>query len=110
MRMRRVGSSLPALRSPRLLMRLGGGALVSVASLFCASGAQTAAATPAAARPGASAAQNLSLAVTLGGALRAGDTAMTVKFALTNTGPAVFDGCFGQSWGVSVIVGGHNAG
>jgi hypothetical protein len=42
--------------------------------------------------------------------MRAGDAAVTANFALTNTGSAVFDGCFGQSWGVSVIVGGHYAG
>jgi hypothetical protein len=35
---------------------------------------------------------------------------MTAKFALTNNGSAVFEGCFGPSWGVSVIVGGHDAG
>ena len=42
--------------------------------------------------------------------MRAGDTAATANFALTNTGSAIFDGCFGQSWGLSVIVAGHYAG
>jgi hypothetical protein len=42
--------------------------------------------------------------------LREGDQASLAKFALTNNGSAVFEGCFGPSWGVSVIVGGHDAG
>jgi hypothetical protein len=52
----------------------------------------------------------LSLGVTLGGALAAGDSAVTAKFALTNNGSVSFTGCFSESWGVSVIVEGHNAG
>ncbi len=48
--------------------------------------------------------------MSLGSALAAGDTSVTAKFALTNNGPAAFEGCFGPSWGVSVIVEGHDAG
>ena len=56
-------------------------------------------------------AQSLSLAMSLGGALKAGETSATAEFALTNNGSASFDGCFGPSWGVSVIVEGvHDAG
>ncbi len=91
------------------LRRLGGGALVVAAFAFCSSAAQPAA-RPAGAAPASSFARSLSLALSLGSALRAGDTAATANFALTNTGSAVFEGCFGQSWGVSVIVGGHYAG
>ena len=76
----------------------------------CSSGTHAAAPTPATARPPSSFGRGLSLAVSLGSALRAGDTAVTANFALTNEGSAVFDGCFGQSWGLSVIVGGHYAG
>jgi hypothetical protein len=48
--------------------------------------------------------------MSLGSALAEGDTSVTAKFALTNNGSAVFEGCFGPSWGVSVIEGGHDAG
>ena len=54
--------------------------------------------------------QSLSLAMSLGSALAVGDTSVTAKFTLTNNGSAAVDGCFGPSWGVSVIVGGHDAG
>jgi hypothetical protein len=54
--------------------------------------------------------ENLSLAMSFGSALRPGDTSVTAEFALTNNGSAPFQGCFGPSWGVSVIVGGHDAG
>jgi len=63
------------------------------------------------ARPAPTFGQSLSLAVSLESALKAGDTSVTAAFALTNNGSAVFDGCFGPSWGVSVIVEGqHDAG
>jgi hypothetical protein len=48
--------------------------------------------------------------MSLGSALRAGDRAVTANFALKNEGSSTFDGCFGPSWGVSVITGGHDAG
>ncbi len=48
--------------------------------------------------------------MSLGSALAAGDTSVTAKFILTNNGSAAFEGCFGPSWGVSVIEGGHDAG
>lgn len=81
--------------------------LGAIAAVGCAS------ATPAVARPTPKPTfgQSLSLAVSFGSALKAGDTSVTAAFALTNNGSAVFDGCFGPSWGVSVIVGGeHDAG
>jgi hypothetical protein len=81
-----------------------------IGAVGCAS-ATPAASTPSApARPKSSFARNLSLGVTLGRALTEGDTAVTAKFSLTNNGSSTFDGCFGPSWGVSVIVGGHDAG
>ena len=118
-RVQRTRSSPLALREPLTRRPLGGGnlriwlagsVLVATAFVGCSSRTQTVSDTPPGARAKSSFGQSLSLAVTLGSALKAGDTAMTANFALTNTGPAVFDGCFGPSWGVSVIVGGHNAG
>jgi hypothetical protein len=54
---------------------------------------------------------SLSLAVSLGSPLAAGDQSVTAKFALRNDGSASFDGCFGPAWGLSVIVAdGHDAG
>jgi hypothetical protein len=84
--------------------------LVVMAAVGCSSTPQTVAATPAAAKPKSSFGQGLSLAMSFGSALAAGDTSVTAKFALTNDGSAAFEGCFGPSWGVSVIVNGHNAG
>jgi hypothetical protein len=52
----------------------------------------------------------LSLAISFEHALAAGDNSLTAKFALTNNGSAVFNGCFGPAWGLSVIIDGHNAG
>jgi hypothetical protein len=75
----------------------------------CASNTQTASAAPAVGRPKSAFVQSLSLAMSLG-PTAAGDKSMTAKFALTNQGAAVFEGCFGPSWGVAVIVGGHDAG
>ena len=89
----------------RLLTHLGGSVLLAAAFASCGSGTPAPAATPAAARPASSFGRSLSLAVSLGSALRAGDASVTANFALTNTGSTVFDGCFGQSWGLSVIVG-----
>lgn len=96
--------------SGKPLILWGGSVLAALALVFCGSGTTAAASAPATARTRSTFGQSLSLAVSLGGALRAGQTAVTANFALTNTGSAVFDGCFGQSWGVSVIVGGHYAG
>ena len=45
----------------------------------------------------------------LGSALTARATSVTAEFTLTNNGSTAFDGCFGPSWGVSVIVGGADA-
>jgi hypothetical protein len=93
--------------------------LVAVAAVGCASGTQTAPATspapatraaPATARPKSGFGQSLSLAMSFGNVPAAGDAAVTASFALTNNGSAVFDGCFGPSWGVAVIVAGHDAG
>jgi len=119
MRMQRSRSSPSALRGPltcrpfgsgNLRIWLAGSVLVATVFVGCSSKTQTVSDTPAGARARSSFGQSLSLGVTLGSALTAGDTAVTANFALTNKGPAVFDGCFGPSWGVSVIVGGHNAG
>lgn len=90
--------------------RFGGLALAAIMAVRCASAPQAAPAAPAAARPSSSFARNLSLAMSLGSALAAGDRSATASFALTNNGPTVFEGCFGPSWGVSVIAGGHDAG
>jgi hypothetical protein len=49
--------------------------------------------------------------MSFGSAPAGGDTSVTANFTLTNNGPSPFDGCFGPSWGVSVITeGGHDAG
>lgn len=89
---------------------LGGLALAAIAAAGCSSSTPAASPTPAAARPRSSFGQNLSLAMSLGSALRVGDTSVTAKFTLRNNGSAVFEGCFGPSWGVAVIEGGHDAG
>ena len=90
---------------------LGAFALAAVAAAGCSSaapGTSTPAAT-AAARP--KFAQNLSLSLSLGTALAAGDTSVKADFTLMNNGSATFDGCFGPAWGVSMIgEGGHDAG
>ena len=79
--------------------------LAAISAVGCAS-AKTAAEQP---RPRVG--QNLNLAVSLKSALMVGDTSVTAEFSLVNNGPAAFDGCFGPSWGISVIVeGGRDAG
>ena len=88
----------------------GGLVLVAIAAVGCTSATQAASATPAVARPRSSFGQSLSLTLSLGSALAVGDTSVTAEFALTNNASSVFEGCFGPSWGVSVIVGGHDAG
>ena len=88
----------------------GGLVLVASVALGCSSATPAVSATPKVARARSSFAQSLSLAMSLGSALVAGDTAVTAQFALTNNGSSVFEGCFGPSWGVSVIVGGYDAG
>jgi hypothetical protein len=119
MRLHRTRSSPSPPGSPRTRRAPGGArpraglrglVLVVIAAVGCTSAASTASSQPAPARPKSSFGQNLSLGVTFGRALTEGDTAVTAKFALTNNGSAVFGGCFGPSWGVSVIVGGHDAG
>jgi len=68
-------------------------------------------AKPAAEQPRPSIGQSLSLGVALKSALTVGDATVTAEFGLVNNGSATFDGCFGPSWGVSVIVeGGRDAG
>ena len=96
--------------SRRSRRRFGRLVLVAIMAVRCASAPQAAPAAPAAARPSSSFARSLSLAMSLGNALAAGDRSATARFALTNNGSAVFEGCFGPSWGVSVIAGGHDAG
>lgn len=90
---------------------LGAFALGALAAAGCSSAAPAASAPPATtpARPGF--ARNLSLAVSLGTALAAGDTSVKADFILTNDGATTFDGCFGPAWGVSMIgERGHDAG
>lgn len=94
-------------RRPR--KRFGRLVLIAIMAVRCASAPPAAPAAPAA-RPSSSFARSLSLAMSLENALAAGDRSATARFALTNNGPAVFEGCFGPSWGVSVIAGGHDAG
>jgi hypothetical protein len=119
MRVQRTRSSPSALRAPLTRRRLGsaksrkwfgGLVLVVIAAMGCTSATPAVSAKPAVARPRSSFGQSLSLSMSLGSALAVGDTSVTAKFTLTNNGSAVFEGCFGPSWGVSVIVGGHNAG
>jgi hypothetical protein len=83
----------------------------AIAALGCGSSAPAAPAAASAARPKSGFAQNLSLALSLGTSLAAGDTSVKADFTLTNNGTATFDGCFGPAWGVSMIgEGGHDAG
>jgi hypothetical protein len=84
--------------------------LVAIAAAGCTSPTSATSATPEVARAKSSFGQSLSLAMALGSALAVGDTSATATFTLTNNGSAVFEGCFGQSWGVSVIVAGHDSG
>ena len=86
---------------------LGGLLLVTIGAAGCTSPTSAA---PEVAPAKSSFGQSLSLAMSLGSALTVGDTSVTAKFTLTNNGSAALDGCFGPSWGVSVIAGGHDAG
>jgi len=83
---------------------LAGLVLVAIAAAGCSS------TTAPAGRPSANFGRNLSLAISLGNPLAAGDKSATVGFALTNNGSQTFNACFGEAWGVSIIVGGHDAG
>ena len=89
-------------------LRVRGLLLGAIATAACTS------APPASAPPAASArssfGSSLSLEMAFATAPAAGDTSVTADFRLTNNGSALFDGCFGPAWGVSVIVDGHNAG
>jgi hypothetical protein len=104
------------MNSSRLRARTQGnwlGALVlgAIAAVACTSAAPAVSPASAAARPRSSFGQSLSLAMTLRSAVAVGDRSVTADFALTNNGAANFDGCFGPSWGVSMIVGAeHDAG
>jgi hypothetical protein len=118
-RVQRTRSSPSAFREPPTRRRLGSGksrkwfgglVLVVIAAVGCTSATPAASPTPAVARPKSSFGQGLSLSMSLGSALAVGDTSVTAQFALTNNASAVFEGCFGPSWGVSVITGGHDAG
>jgi hypothetical protein len=87
---------------------LGALLLVVVAAPRCGSAAPAAS---TAAAPRSSFGHNLSLAMSMSNVPAVGDTSVTAMFTLTNNGSATFDGCFGPSWGVSVVVeGGHDAG
>jgi hypothetical protein len=119
MRVQRTLSSPLALREPLTRHALGSGKsqkwlgsllLVASAAVGCTSATVGGSATPKTARSVSSFGQSLSLAVSLGNALTVGDVSLTAQFTLTNNGSAVFEGCFGPSWGVSVISGGHDAG
>jgi hypothetical protein len=85
---------------------LGGLVLAATAAVGCSS----AAAAPPVKQSRQSFGNSLSLAISLESALAVGDKSVMAKFALTNNGPEAFNGCFGPAWGLSVIVGGHNAG
>ena len=87
---------------------LAGLVLGAIAAVRCGSATPAVSAAPAVAR--SSFGQGLSLAMSLGSALTARTTSVTAEFTLTNNGSTNFDGCFGPSWGVSVIVGGADAG
>jgi len=92
---------------PRWLCAL---VLGAIAVVGCSS-TKTAAASRAAAPAKSSFGQSLSLSMSFGSGLAAGDTSVTASFSLRNNASSTFDGCFGPSWGVSVIVGGeHDAG
>jgi hypothetical protein len=80
------------------------------AGCLAVAGCSSAPPAPAVERSKQSFGDGLSLAVSFENALAAGDKSVMAKFALTNDGSAVFNGCFGPAWGLSVIVGGHNAG
>src|SRR5215813_13693779 len=86
--------------------------LVAVAGAGCTSNTrtQTVSTPPAVKHPRPNFGQSLSLAMSFGSAPAAGDTSVTARFALTNNGSAVFEGCFGPSWGVAMIVAGRNSG
>ena len=84
--------------------------VAAIAAVGCASPTRPSSATPAPARPRSSFGQGLSLAMAFGNIPAAGDRSVTAQFTLTNNAPATFEGCFGPSWGVSVIVGGGDAG
>ena len=90
---------------------LGALALGAMAAAGCSSAAP-ATPTPATATAGRPRfGQSLSLALSLGTALAAGDTSVKANFTLTNNGSTTFDGCFSPAWGVSMIgEGGHDAG
>jgi hypothetical protein len=85
--------------------RLAALSLAAICVVGCTS------AKPAAGRSASHFGQSLSLAMSLGNTPAAGDTLVTAQFSLVNNGSTSFDGCFGPSWGVSVIVeSGHDAG
>ena len=104
----------PVMRSPlgggKSRKWLGGVLLVTSAAVGCTSATPAASPTSKVVQPRSRFGESLSLTMSFGSALALGDTSVTAEFALTNNGSAPFQGCFGPSWGVSVIVGGHDAG
>jgi len=115
MRLQRTRSSSSALRDLLTRRRLGGrnswkwlGGLVLAATAAVRCSSAAAAPTSVPSRP--SFGDGLSLAISFESALAVGNKSVMAKFALTNNGSAVFEGCFGPAWGLSVIVDGHNAG
>jgi hypothetical protein len=102
--------TLPSGRPGNIRRCLGGALFAALTAAACAPATQPTSASPAAAPPKSRFAQSLSLAMSFGNVPAAGDTSVKANFALTNNGSATFEGCFGPSWGVSVLVGGHDAG
>ena len=84
--------------------------LGAVAVVGCSS-TKPAAASRAASPAKPSFGQSLSLSMSFGSGLATGDTSVTASFTLKNNASSAFEGCFGPSWGVSMIVAGeHDAG
>ena len=93
--------------------RVGAVAVVLAAVVAAGCSSSTSSSTPAAAAPPAKASfgNGLSLAISFASAPAAGDKSVKTDFALTNNGASTFEGCFGQAWGLSVIVqNNHDAG
>ena len=98
-------NSLFAMLSALPRKRVGALLLAAISAAGCASSK----AAPQRARP--SFGQSLSLTLALSNTPAVGDTLVTAQFSLVNDGSSTFDGCFGPSWGISVLVeGGHDAG
>ena len=106
-RMQRTRSSPSALRSPLMRCPLGSGKSqrwLGPAALGAIMAALFGAAATAAVQPTPGFGKGLTLEMSFERSLTVGDTSVTARFTLTNQGAAEFDGCFGQAWGVSVIL------